>query len=124
MDTTTATTTELRLFWIHYGSRTKVWCARIDGIDPVYGFGRSFLRPARVERSGSGRTGYDIFVVGPGLYEVEDRDGREFLLVWEQEGELRQKPVSAERAKRLAQLLGGMSFDEARRASKETAAAR
>lgn len=56
----------------YYARAPRGWVARLIGRDQKYRFAREFLDPVARERSGSGRTGADIYELGDGIYEVNE----------------------------------------------------
>ena len=55
-----------------YARAERGWVARITGRHPKYRFSREFLDPVARERSGSGRTGEDVYELVDGIYEVHE----------------------------------------------------
>ena len=72
--------TEYTISWSLYNGG-KGWVARIVGLDPRYGFAREFCRATDRHSSRSGSTGTSAFLLDDGLYEVNERGGRHFVLV-------------------------------------------
>ncbi|HEX7129118.1 MAG TPA: hypothetical protein VF217_03500 [Rhodanobacteraceae bacterium] len=100
---------------------SKTWIATITGKDSNYGYAREFVARGATEHSRSGKTWRITYSLRPGLYEECERGTRSYTLVWAKaDGELGLCDCSAERAERIAVGMdAGMSFDEARIASKE-----
>ena len=83
-------------FWASAG---KTWVAFILGTCKKYRFNRQFVQSAASDRSGSGKTGQEIFHLADGLYETsEGYRGRSFIIVSAGHAET----ISAERAAELA----------------------
>lgn len=50
----------------------KTWLAQITGLDPKFGFTRSFVNPISKDTSRSGRTGSYTYLADDGLYEANE----------------------------------------------------
>lgn len=72
--------TEITLSWSAYNGG-KGWLARVTGTDPKFGLAREFVRAVERHSSRSGATGTSAYILGDGLYESSDRDGRSYLQV-------------------------------------------
>lgn len=56
----------------YYARVQRGWVARITGRHPKYRFAREFIDPVARERSGSGRTGEDVYELTDGIYEAQE----------------------------------------------------
>lgn len=100
----------------------KCWIAAIEGSDNTYGLSRSFLDADSVEREHFSRPRTMInfsYSLDVGLYEQSEGGDREFFVVWIKNGEHVRTRVDSDRVKAMVALMdGGMSADDARRATK------
>lgn len=101
----------------------KCWIAAITGSDTQYGLSRSFLEPSSVEREhfNRARTMIDFtWQLNDGLYEFSEGGERWYVIVWTNAaGETKRFKPEEYRVKAMVALMdGGMSADEARRATK------
>lgn len=102
----------------------KCWIATITGSDNTYALARSFLEPAKVEREhfNRARTMIDFsYTLDVGLYEQSEGGEREFFAVWLRASDSKYcwTRIDDARLKAMIALMdGGMSADDARRATK------
>ncbi len=66
----------------------KTWLAEVTGLDPKFGFQRSFVNPISRDTSRSGKTGTHTYLVDDGLYEANEgrrRLGKSYYRVTDDE---------------------------------------
>jgi hypothetical protein len=102
----------------------RCWVARILGADPQYGLRREFIEPAHVGREHFNRVRSIVnftYNLDPGLYEISEAGERRIVVVWRaKDGTDKSFCPSDERVNKMLALMdGGMSADDARRATKQ-----
>ena len=65
---------------VNYGWK-KSYLAKIKGTHPKWKLDREFLKADDSHRSYSGKTGWDAYYVGDGLYEKQSGGRREYIVV-------------------------------------------